>query len=153
MSEFILDMNSIKLFREKYRNLFGTSAGKDQLYETVSSNMHYEGLEYWSPLFHHNMSDLFQLLLETRKQKIKIAFQKNTEDKINKTFDLIGELYSARLNDQNSKKILPPNYLYLNKTEWDDSMRTFENIQFSPFKIIDKEGNYHNLKNLSLIHI
>jgi len=147
MSEFILDMNSIKLFREKYRNLFGTSAGKDQLYETVSSNMHYEGLEYWSPLFHHNMSDLFQLLLETRKQKIKIAFQKNTEDKINKTFDLIGELYSARLNDQNSKKILPPNYLYLNKTEWDDSMRTFENIQFSPFKIIDKEGNYHNLKN------
>jgi len=151
MSEFSLDIDSVNLFRKNYRSLFGTSAGKDKLYQSVSSGIKYEALDNWTPLFHRNMSSLFQFIVSTKGKKIKIAFQEYIENKVSKTLDLIDELYDARLNERGWYKPLPTNYLYLDKVDWKNSIRSFENIKFSPFKTTKSTDSCLNLKNFKHI--
>ena len=151
MNELSLDIDSINLFRENYRNLFGTNAGKDKLYQSVSSGIECESLHHWAPLFHENMPSLFQFISPNQDRKIKIAFQEGIENKVNKIFYLIDELYESRLSEEGWYKPLPTNYLYLSKTSWKNSIHDFDKIKFSPFKIIKNTGSALNLKSSQCI--
>ena len=68
------------------------------------------------------------LLNSTQDGKIKIAFQEGIENKINKIFYLIDELYESRLSEEGWYKPLPTNYLYLSKTSWKNSIHDFDKI-------------------------
>jgi transcription-repair coupling factor (superfamily II helicase) len=51
-NEVILDQNTIKAFRSKYREAFGAAGLKDELYENISNGKKYLGMENWLPFFY-----------------------------------------------------------------------------------------------------
>ncbi|MFU7529006.1 transcription-repair coupling factor [Qipengyuania sp. ASV99] len=61
-SEALLDEDSIKRFRSRYREQFGASATQDPLYEAVSDGRRLAGMEHWLPLFEEELASLFDYL-------------------------------------------------------------------------------------------
>src|SRR6185369_11252436 len=61
-SEALLDEESIKRFRSRYREKFGATATGDPLYQAVSEGRRLAGMEHWLPLFEEKMATLFDHL-------------------------------------------------------------------------------------------
>ncbi|WP_298333314.1 transcription-repair coupling factor [uncultured Erythrobacter sp.] len=61
-SEALIDDDSIKRFRSRYRELFGANATQDPLYEAVSDGRRLAGMEHWLPLFEDKLTTLFDHL-------------------------------------------------------------------------------------------
>jgi transcription-repair coupling factor (superfamily II helicase) len=61
-SEALIDEESIKRFRSRYRERFGASATQDPLYEAVSDGRRLAGMEHWLPLFEDKLATLFDHL-------------------------------------------------------------------------------------------
>jgi transcription-repair coupling factor (superfamily II helicase) len=61
-SEALLDEESIKRFRGRYREQFGANATQDPLYQAVSEGRRLAGMEHWLPLFEERMATLFDHL-------------------------------------------------------------------------------------------
>ncbi len=61
-SEALLDENSVKRFRGRYRELFGAHATSDPLYQAVSEGRRLAGMEHWLPLFEERLETLFDHL-------------------------------------------------------------------------------------------
>ena len=58
-SEALLDAESIKRFRSRYRETFGATATGDPLYQAVSDGRRLTGMEHWLPLFEERLVPLF----------------------------------------------------------------------------------------------
>jgi transcription-repair coupling factor (superfamily II helicase) len=63
-SEALLDEDSIKRFRSRYRELFGANATGDPLYQAISDGRRLAGMEHWLPLFEDRLVTLFDHLGE-----------------------------------------------------------------------------------------
>ncbi|OYX65001.1 MAG: transcription-repair coupling factor [Sphingomonadales bacterium 32-64-17] len=61
-SEALLDDDTIKRFRSRYRERFGATATQDPLYEAVSEGRRLAGMEHWLPLFEDRLATLFDHL-------------------------------------------------------------------------------------------
>ena len=61
-SEALLDEDSIKRFRGRYRERFGANATGDPLYQAVSDGRRLAGLEHWLPLLEDRLVTLFDHL-------------------------------------------------------------------------------------------
>ncbi len=61
-SEALLDDDSVKRFRSRYRETFGGTATGDPLYQAVSDGRRMAGMEHWLPLFEDSLSTLFDHL-------------------------------------------------------------------------------------------
>lgn len=61
-SEALLDDDSIKRFRSRYRELFGANATSDPLYQAISEGRRLAGMEHWLPLFEDRLVTLFDHL-------------------------------------------------------------------------------------------
>ena len=58
VAEFMMNEATIARFRTGYLALFGATASRDALYESVSAGRSHPGIEHWLPLFHENMAGL-----------------------------------------------------------------------------------------------
>src|SRR3546814_2646249 len=63
-SEALLDAESIKRFRSRYREIFGATATGDPLYQAISDGRRLAGLEHLLPLFEDKLVTLFDHLGE-----------------------------------------------------------------------------------------
>ncbi len=61
-SEALLDEETIKRFRTRYREMFGANATGDPLYQAVSDGRRLAGMEHWLPLFEERLDTLFDHL-------------------------------------------------------------------------------------------
>ncbi|MFZ9394692.1 MAG: transcription-repair coupling factor [Erythrobacter sp.] len=61
-SEALLDEESIKRFRSRYREMFGATSTQDPLYEAVSDGRRLAGMEHWLPLFEERLATIFDYL-------------------------------------------------------------------------------------------
>ena len=61
-SEALLDEESIKRFRTRYRDKFGATATGDPLYQAISDGRRLAGMEHWLPLFEDKLATLFDHL-------------------------------------------------------------------------------------------
>lgn len=61
-SEALLDEDSIKRFRARYRERFGANATGDPLYQAVSDGRRLAGMEHWLPLLEERLETLFDHL-------------------------------------------------------------------------------------------
>ena len=57
-SEALLDDESIKRFRTRYRETFGATATGDPLYQAVSDGRRLAGMEHWLPLFEEKLASI-----------------------------------------------------------------------------------------------
>jgi len=61
-SEALVDEETIKRFRSRYRERFGANATQDPLYQAVSDGRRLAGMEHWLPLFEDKLATLFDHL-------------------------------------------------------------------------------------------
>jgi transcription-repair coupling factor (superfamily II helicase) len=61
-SEALLDEESVKRFRTRYREQFGANATADPLYQAISDGRRLAGMEHWLPLFEDKLETLFDHL-------------------------------------------------------------------------------------------
>lgn len=121
--EVLLDKITVGNFREKYREYFGAESIHDEMYEAISDNRRYMGMENWLPLFYEDsLPSLFDYL-----PNAAIVMGRNTEDAKQSKLAAIADYYEARSeairikqghsNGEEIYRPLEPNLLYLTSAE------------------------------------
>ena len=115
-SEALLDDESIKRFRGRYRERFGGTATSDPLYQAVSDGRRLAGMEHWLPLFEERMVTLFDHLSQGDVAVIDGSALKAAESRLSD----IADYYAARSDKAAAAtyRPLPPEQLYLGEEEF-----------------------------------
>jgi transcription-repair coupling factor (superfamily II helicase) len=117
-SETLLDEESIKRFRARYREKFGATATGDPLYQAVSEGRRLAGVDHWLPLFEERLDTLFAHLSDDD------VVVRDTHDAgaADARFEAIADYYENRKRAQStapgSYRPLEPDTLYLPRDEW-----------------------------------
>jgi len=117
-SEALLDEESVKRFRTRYREKFGATATGDPLYQAISEGRRLAGMEHWLPMFEDRLETLFDHLgddaLVIRESGVTAAAEQR--------FEAVSDYHANRLraqsSDPGSYRPLAPNALYLLPEEW-----------------------------------
>ena len=121
-SEALLDGESIKRFRSRYRETFGATATGDPLYEAISDGRRMSGMEHWLPLFEERLTTLFDHLGEddivVRDSGARAAFEARWEA----IDDYFANRQKTMTGDAGSYRPLDPGTLYLTEKEWDEAV-------------------------------
>jgi transcription-repair coupling factor (superfamily II helicase) len=117
-SEALLDEESIKRFRGRYRETFGATATGDPLYQAVSEGRRMAGMEHWLPLFEDKMATLFDHLggddVVVRDTGVAAA----AESRFESVADYYENRQRAEAGQPGSFRPLVAKSLYLDDKEW-----------------------------------
>ncbi|TPG14338.1 transcription-repair coupling factor [Sphingomonas oligophenolica] len=132
-SEALLDEESIKRFRARYRETFGATATGDPLYQAISEGRRLAGMEHWLPLFEDRLATLFDHL---RDDDIVLR-DANTPAAAQGRLDSIADYYENRKRAEGAKpgsfRPLPAKSLYLDADEWAEEQAQATTHALSPF--------------------
>ena len=134
VSEVPFNDAAISRFRTGYRALFGSPAAGDALYEAVSAGRRALGMEHWLPLFHDRLETVLDYAADAA-----VILDHQTEEAVDARLELIGEYYRARTREAERGSSgppynpVPPDRLYLDRTQWDGLLRARPTGQLSPF--------------------
>ncbi len=116
-SEALLDEDSVKRFRARYREMFGANATGDPLYQAVSEGRRLAGMEHWLPLFEDKLSSLFEHFGDYDV----VVRDAGTDGALESRAEAIEDYYSNRsqamVSEPGSYRPLAPSALYLAKKE------------------------------------
>ncbi len=121
-SEALLDEDSIKRFRSRYRELFGAAATQDPLYEAVSDGRRLAGMEHWLPLFEERMSTLFDHLGDNDLVVMDSAATSAVEERLKDIADYRESRANATGQAKGGYRPLDPSALYLGADEWSGNL-------------------------------
>ncbi len=117
-SEALLDEESIKRFRARYREQFGANATGDPLYQAISDGRRLAGMEHWLPLFEDRLGTLFDHLGEhdifVRDSNVDGALEARHEA----IEDYFANRERAMVAEPGSYRPLAPSALYISGKEW-----------------------------------
>jgi transcription-repair coupling factor (superfamily II helicase) len=117
-SEALLDEESIKRFRTRYREQFGATATGDPLYQAISDGRRLAGMEHWLPLFEDRLETLFEHLPDG----VVIVRDTATEGAAQQRFEAITDYHQNRARAESSApgsyRPLPAETLYLTPEQW-----------------------------------
>lgn len=163
MSEVILDANTIKSFRSKYREAFGADFNGDEIYEAVSSGQKYIGLENWLPFFY---DDALPTLFDYLPSAGIIVSDKVGEAADSKTESIV-DYYQARLEALKIKSAaevetyrpVKPELLYLTSQQLAKILDEKQAVTFTSLNIPSSENiidcqvlpgrNFSSAKNIA----
>ncbi|MGQ0661752.1 transcription-repair coupling factor [Sphingosinicella sp.] len=118
-SETLLDEDSIRRFRGRYRELFGANATGDPLYQAVSDGRRIAGLDHWLPLFEERLATLFDHLGEDDL----IVRDAGDDGAVEARFEAVADYHDNRVRAQSkeagSYRPLSPDTLYIARDEWE----------------------------------
>lgn len=121
-SEALIDEDSVKRFRTRYREMFGANATSDPLYQAVSDGRRLAGMEHWLPLFEDRLVTLFDHLDAADLVLIDSAAQGAAEERLAD----IADYHTARTESSGkapgSYRPLEPAALYLTRAELDGQL-------------------------------
>ncbi|HYC94697.1 MAG TPA: transcription-repair coupling factor [Sphingomicrobium sp.] len=117
-SEALLDEDSIKRFRARYREQFGASATGDPLYQAISDGRRLAGMEHWLPMFEEKLGTLFDHLGDHDV----IVRDANADGSLEARHEAIEDYFANRekamVAEPGSYRPLAPSTLYLASKEW-----------------------------------
>ncbi|MCL6697606.1 transcription-repair coupling factor [Sphingomonas sp. NSE70-1] len=117
-SEGLLDEDTIKRFRSRYRERFGANATGDPLYQAISDGRRLAGMEHWLPLFEEKLATLFDHLGDHDV----IVRDANTDSSLEARHEAIEDYFANReramVAEPGSYRPLAPSTLYLSSKEW-----------------------------------
>ena len=117
-SEALLDEDSVKRFRTRYRELFGAHATSDPLYQAVTDGRRLAGMEHWLPLFEDRLVTLFDHLADDDLALIDSAALSAADER----FTDLADYFAARTDTSGkapgSYRPLKPEALYLTSDEF-----------------------------------
>jgi transcription-repair coupling factor (superfamily II helicase) len=118
-AETLLDEDSVRRFRSRYRERFGGTATGDPIYQAVSEGRRLAGIDHWLPLFEERLDTLFEHLGEG-DIVVRDAHDAGAADA---RFEAVADYYEnrrrAQSSDPGSYRPLEPETLYLARDEWD----------------------------------
>ena len=117
-SEALLDEESIKRFRSRYREMFAAHATQDPLYEAVSEGRRLAGMEHWLPLFEERMATLFDHLASDDLVVIDNAALSAGDERLSDIADYCEQRTTASGQAKGSYRPLPRDVLYLSGDEF-----------------------------------
>ena len=119
-SEGLLDEESIKRFRSRYREKFGATSTQDPLYQALSDGRRMSGMEHWLPLLEEKLGTLFDHLGEGDLIIREAAADKALEAR----WDAVEDYYQNRIRvmegEPGNYRPIEPTALYVMKREWED---------------------------------
>ncbi len=121
-SEALLDEESIKRFRTRYRELFGAGATQDPLYEAVSEGRRLAGMEHWLPLFEDKLTSLFDHLAKDDVVVIDQNALGAAEERLADVADYHEQRGRIAGERKGSYRPLKPDALYLSRAEFDAAL-------------------------------
>ncbi|HUP66685.1 MAG TPA: transcription-repair coupling factor [Sphingomicrobium sp.] len=139
-SEALLDEDTIKRFRSRYREKFGANATQDPLYQAISDGRRMSGMEHWLPFLEERLETLFDHLGEN-----DIVLRDSGADKaIAARREAIDDYYQNRVramqSEPGSYRPLEPGALYLAQNEWDGFVADRPVHLASPFPEAESAG-------------
>lgn len=117
-SEALVDEESIKRFRSRYRERFGAPATQDPLYEAVSDGRRLAGMEHWLPLFEERLSTLFDHLAADDVVVIDQASLGAAEERFKDIADYHRQRGKVASDKTGSYRPLETDALYLSEDEF-----------------------------------
>ena len=131
-SEALLDEDTIKRFRSRYRETFGATATGDPLYQAVSDGRRLAGMEHWLPLFEEKLVPLTDHLGDA-----VIVRDHGVAGAADNRFEAIRDYHANRVqakpSDPGSYRPLKPEALYLDAAEWDAAVNALPMHATTPF--------------------
>src|SRR5215469_15260551 len=135
VSEVLLDDETVRRFRSRYREEFGATGTDDPLYESGSAGRRYVGMEHWLPLYYERLETLFDYLPEA-----DVSLDYQAEEVRGHRLEAIGDSYAARHNASPAARAgapvyraIRPDQLYLDSREWQAALRGRPVVQLSSF--------------------
>jgi transcription-repair coupling factor (superfamily II helicase) len=116
-SEALLDEDSVKRFRTRYREMFGANATGDPLYQAVSDGRRLAGMEHWLPLFEDRMVTLFDHLSDEDLVIIESSAQGAADERLGDIADYFAARTDTAGKAAGSYRPLKPEALYLTRDE------------------------------------
>ena len=117
-SEALIDDDSIKRFRSRYRELFGANATQDPLYEAVSDGRRLAGMEHWLPLFEEKLATLFDHLGKDDVVVIDAGAVGAAEERLSDITDYHDQRKRIASEKSGSYRPLAKDALYLGEDEF-----------------------------------
>ncbi|MDF7777128.1 transcription-repair coupling factor [Sphingomonas sp. AOB5] len=118
-SEALLDEDSIRRFRTRYREKFGATATGDPLYQAISDGRRLAGMEHWLPLFEEKLETLFDHL----PGDAIIVRDAGTAGAAEQRFEAIADYHANRVRAEStapgSYRPLDAGSLYLTGDQWE----------------------------------
>ena len=122
-SETLLDEDSIKRFRSRYRERFGATATGDPLYQAISDGRRLAGMEHWLPLFEEKMATLFDHLGDGAVVVRDAGVLGAAEQRFEAITDYHANRVKAQSSDPGSYRPLPPDALYLTAKDFAERLQ------------------------------
>ena len=123
-SEALLDDDTIKRFRTRYREMFGAAATSDPLYQAVSEGRRLAGMEHWLPLFEERLATVFDHLGEDDTVIIEGAALRSGEQRLSEIADYHAARTESAAQAPGSYRPLAAERLYLAADEWADILES-----------------------------
>ncbi|MDA7946737.1 MAG: transcription-repair coupling factor [Hyphomicrobiaceae bacterium] len=137
VSEAVLGPDTVTAFRQRYVELFGPVTSADPLYEAISAQARYQGMEHWLPLFHGTLESLFDYV-----PGAWITCDALVEEARAERADQIEDHYQSRAKSLEQKnfgappyKPVPSEQLFLNEQAWKEELASRHVATFSPFEV------------------
>ncbi|MBS0481148.1 MAG: transcription-repair coupling factor [Proteobacteria bacterium] len=121
-SEALLDEDTVKRFRSRYREQFGANATGDPLYQAVSDGRRLAGMEHWLPLFEERLVTLFDHLDPADLVLIDNAALGAADERLGDIADYFAARTETAGKTAGSYRPLAPDALYLVRPELDGAL-------------------------------
>ncbi len=118
-SEALLDEETVKRFRSRYREMFGAKATEDPLYQAVSDGRRLAGMEHWLPLFEERLVTLFDHLSGHDVIVADTAAISAMDERLSDIADYYHARHDTSGKAPGSYRPLAPDALYLAREELD----------------------------------
>jgi transcription-repair coupling factor (superfamily II helicase) len=119
-SEALLDEDSIKRFRSRYRERFGATATGDPLYQAVSEGRRLAGMEHWLPLFEEKLVPVTEHVASDALWIMDGGAAGSAEQR----FEAIRDYHANRVEAQSASpgayRPLAPDQLYITAGSWSE---------------------------------
>jgi transcription-repair coupling factor (superfamily II helicase) len=139
-SETLLDEDSIKRFRSRYREQFGANATGDPLYQTVSDGRRIAGIDHWLPLFEERLETLFDHLGDGDIVVREVGITGAADSRFEAVEDYFQNRKRAQSSDAGSYRPLSPETLYLTRDEWESRIADGPIHLTTPFHEPESKG-------------
>ncbi|MDZ4306964.1 transcription-repair coupling factor [Allopontixanthobacter sp.] len=118
-SEALLDDDTIKRFRGRYREMFGAAATGDPLYQAVSEGRRQAGMEHWLPLFEEKLATLFDHLSKDDQIIIDTAAISAGDERLSDITEYHQSRQAAAGQKAGSYRPIAEDALYLTRPEYE----------------------------------
>ncbi|TRD10018.1 transcription-repair coupling factor [Erythrobacter insulae] len=140
-SEALIDDDSIKRFRSRYREMFGATATQDPLYEAVSDGRRLAGMEHWLPLFEERLSTLFDHVSDDDLIVIDQAAIGAAEERLTDISDYHEQRGRIASEKSGSYRPIDPTALYVGKDEFESALKSAAAHRASIFSAPESDTN------------